>query len=536
MRTQFFLILMMMATLLLTCSASAYELEDVQWDSVIDSKTMHWGDTVDEDEYTIETADFDEDGYVYVNIYKDGIEVEHAPMQVGDSLEYRDVADGQDIRVYIKEINLDIDEWTETMQDPTAKIQVYRRGLPEFDITIDTNKDTYDPRTAGSVDGIEVTVKVKNTGEADAEDITLTLSGAELKDGDLVHEISELTIGETSETFVTKLEIPLFWEETDIDITATVEGYDINNDLHTEEESHEVTINPKSELLITKSTVDEAYMGDNVRVTVSMRNWGLYSISGIHVEDSLHSGFEMLDNVVLKEDLSLSPDESVVLFEYSLKPVNDGKHKLPAAEATFSVDGNTYTAKSQQPVVQVNGPVIEVSQSISDSDIIIGESSTVKVTVKNSGNRDASVYFSSESPDGLTFVSGDLFVDQVLKDGSSASYSYVLEATKNGTFAIPAAEGSFIGMENYKGDMISNSLSLLVGEQVESESSSSSSSSSSSGSSDSENDNDPIFTLGDPVESESSGETADDDKVEPGFSSLLGVIVIGLLYMFKRQR
>ena len=534
MRTPFFFILMIMAILFLTSPANAYDIDDVQWESVKDSQTMHWGDTFDQDEYTIETADFDEDGFVYVNIYKNNVEVEHAPMQVGDSLDYRDVAEGQDIRVFIKEVDLDIDEWTETMQDPIAKIQVYKRGLPEFDITIDTNKDTYDPRTTSAVDGIEVTVNVKNTGEADAEDITLTLSGADLKDGDLVHEISELSIDETSETFVTKLKIPLFWEETDIDITATVEGYDINNDLHTEEESQEVTINPKSELLITKSAVDEAYMGDNVRVTVSMRNWGLYPISGIHVEDYLHDSFEILDDVVLKEDLSLAPDESVVLFEYSLKPVDDGKHKLPATEATFTADGDTYTAKSQQLEIQVDGPVIEVSQSISDSEILIGESSTVKVTVKNSGNRDASIYFSSEPPEGLTFVSGDLFVDQVLNDGKSVTYSYVVEATENGTFKIPAAEGSFIDMENYKGEIISNSLSLLVGEQAESENSPSSSPSDDS---ESTGDSNPIFTLGNPVESEDGdGEDTDDNKVEPGFSSLLGVIVIGLLYTFKRYR
>ncbi|MBP2029698.1 hypothetical protein J2755_000618 [Methanohalophilus levihalophilus] len=525
----------MMTTLLLTCSASAYELDDVQWVSSIDSKTMHWGDTAKNDEYTIETADFDEDGFVYVTLYKNGVEVEHAPMQVGDSLEYRDVADGHDIRVFIKEVDLDIDEWTETMQDPTANIQVFERGLPEFDITIETNKDTYDPRTAAGVDGIEVTVYVKNTGDAEAEDLTLTISGAELKDGKLVHPITDLAIDETSETFVTKLEIPHLWEETKIDITATVEGYDINNDVHTEEEAKKVTIKPKSELLITKSAVDEAYMGDNVRITVSIRNWGLYSISDIHVEDTLHSSFEILDSIVLKEDLSLDPDESVVLFEYSLKPINDGKHKLPATEATFEADGETYTAKSQQPEIQIDGPVIEVSQSITDPDISIGESSTVKVTVKNTGNRDASVYFSSEPPDGLTFVSGGLFVDQVLNNGASASYSYVVEATENGTFQIPPAEGSFIDLENYKGELISNSLSLLVGPQTNTESTSSDSSSSSSDNSDSDSKNDPIFTLGDPVESDNPGEAADDNKVEPGFSSLIGIIVIGMIYIFKRR-
>ncbi|MDK2892376.1 BatD family protein [Methanohalophilus sp.] len=528
--------IMILIILFLIYPVNAYEIEDVQWDSVIDSKTMHWGDRVDVDEYTIETADFDDDGYVYVNLYKNGVGVKYAPMQVGDSLDYRDVDDGHDIRVYIKEIDLDIDQWKGTMQHPTAKISVYMRGLPEFDITIDTNKDTYDPRTTASVDGIEVSVKVKNTGEADAYDITLRLSGADLdlKDGDLVHEISELSIGETSETFVTKFEIPLFWEETDIDITATVEGYDINNDLHTEKESHKVTIKPKSELLITKSTVDEVYMGNNVRVKVSMRNWGLCSISGIHVEDSLPTtGFEMLDNVVLEKDLSLAPDESVVLFEYSLKPINDGKYKLPPTEATFTVDGITYTAKSQQPEIQVDGPVIEISQSLSNSKIHIGETSTVTVTIKNSGNRPANVKFSSEVPEGLSFVSGDLFVDQVLDDGKSVTYSYVVKATENGTFTIPPVQGNFIDLENYKGEMISNSLSLLVGEQVESESSSPSQSSGNSGSG---NDNDPIFTLGDPAESENTHENTDDNKVEPGFSSLLGVIIIGLLYMFKQQR
>ncbi len=542
MKVRSFIILITMVILFLAGPANAYELEDVQWISSVDS-TLHWGGTLKDgiytdDIYTIEAADFDEDGFVYINLFKNSVLIDHSPMQVGNSLEYRDISEGKDLRIYVSEVDLDINEWTGEMRDPTASIQVFERGVPAFGITIETDDDTYDPRTAASVDGIEVTVSVENTGDADADDLILTISGAELKDGDLVHEISSLAIDEVSETFIVKLEIPYFWEKTDIDIKATVEGYDINNDVHSDEASERVTIEPKAELLITKSSVSEAYMGDNVRITVSVRNWGICSISGVHIEDYLHNDFEILDNVVLKEDLSLSPEESVILFEYSLKPLNDGDHTLPATKATFSVDGESYTAESQQPEIQVDGPIIEVSQSLSDSDILISESSTVNVVVSNTGNRDSSVYVSSEPPEGLSFVSGDLFVDQVLDDGTSVTYSYVVEATENGTFTIPAAEGSFIDMASYKGEKISNSLSLLVGEQVESEDpASSSSSSSSSEDTESSSNGNPIFTIGDPVESEDvEDESLDDNKVEPGFSSLLGVFVIGLLYIFKRHR
>jgi uncharacterized repeat protein (TIGR01451 family) len=518
---------------------AAYDIDDVQWDSSIDSKIMHWGDTVTDNGYIIEVADFDKDGsayYVYINLYKGNSLVKHAPMKVGDALEYRDTEDGKDMRVIVDNVDPDIDKWTDSMQDPTAKIQVDRRGVPEFDITVSTDKNTYDPRTAGATSGMKVSVKVKNTGEADAEDLTLTVSGAELLDGELVHDIKDLDVDETSEEFSLRLKIPEFWEEKDIDITATVDGYDINDDLHTKKESEEVTINPKSELLITKSTVEDAYMGESIQVTVSMRNWGLYSISDIHVEDSVTDDFELMDNIVLEKDLSLEPDESVVLFEYTLRPINDGKFKLPVTTASFTApdDGEIYEAESPKSEIQVDGPVIAVSQSLSDSGIMPGETTTIKVVVKNSGNRDANVYFSSEVPDGLTFVSGDMSVDKVLKDGKSTGYSFVVRAESNGTYSIPAAEGNFIAMEDYEGERISNTLTLVVGEQESSGNSGSSNSGSGSDPDDSESNS--VITSGGNASSGNSNESGNGNETEPGFTAVPGILMLGLLYIFKRHR
>jgi hypothetical protein len=527
-------------SLLLICAgattASAYTLDDIQWDKSIDSATLHWGDSVEDNGYTITAEDFQKDEHVYISISKNGQTLKHGALLVGDNLEYRDTEEGKDIRVHANEVKVNIDEWTGNMEDPTAEISIYNRGKPEFDISIETDRDEYDPRITSKAE-IEVTLKIKNDGSAKAEDVQLSVdpAGMDVVEGDLTESISSLEIDETTEEYELTLKVPHLWEETDLDIVATVEGYDINGDLHKNEEIETVTIAPKVELMITKSIPEEIYMDETARVLVSIRNNGLYDVSNITVKDKIIDHMELLDDVVLNKNISLDAGETIKIFEYSMKPTKSGEFKTPATIASFKAsNGKIYEYESNQPEIQVDGPVITVTQSTESSTIRPSDEVKVTVKVSNKGNRDASVKAVSEIPDDVTFVRGETSLDQVIPEGKSKSYNYIIRAGNEGNFTVPAARASFIDMENYKGERVSNILQFDIINTSTQDAATDASNKADSQISDDSGDDNSIFS--DDESNGGSGETNENNKVQPGFDALMVIFVLTGIYVFGIKR
>ena len=73
--------------------------------------------------------------------------------------------------------------------NPYAELDILIKGKPNFDIDVETEKDTYDSKSTGD-SRIDVSIKVKNDGKAKAENVVLTVdtAGMEvLKGKDEVH-------------------------------------------------------------------------------------------------------------------------------------------------------------------------------------------------------------------------------------------------------------------------------------------------------------------------------------------------------------
>ncbi|ATU07914.1 BatD family protein [Methanohalophilus portucalensis] len=527
-------------SLLLICAmattASAYTLDDVEWDKSIDSATLHWGDSVEDNGYTITAEDFQKDEHVYISISKNGQTLKHGALLVGDNLEYRDTEEGKDIRVHVNEVKVNIDDWTGNMEDPTAEIRTYNRGEPEFDISIETDRDEYDPRITSETE-MEVTLKIKNDGSAKAEDVQLSIdpAGMDVVGGDLTETISSLEIDETTEEYKLTLNVPHLWEETDLDIVATVEGYDINGDLHENEEIETVTIAPKVELILTKSVSEELYMDETGRFSVSIRNNGLYHVSDITVEDGIFDHMELLDDVALNKKISLEAGETIKLFEYSMKPTKSGEFKAPATVASFKAsNGEIYEYESNQPEIQIDGPVITVTQRTASSTIRPSDEVKVIVKVSNKGNKDASVNAVSEIPDDVTFVRGETSLDQVIPKGKSKSYNYIIRAGNEGNFTVPAVRASFIDMENYKGERVSNILQFNVTNTSTQDAATDESNEADSQTSGGGGDDNSIFS--DDESNGGSGETNENNKVQPGFGALMVIFVLAGIYVFGIKR
>lgn len=534
------LIALLISLCLFTSIASAYTIDDVEWTSS-SSYTLHWGDTVengdvdadDEDtdkvEYIIKAEDFTTDGYVHLSLSEGGEIKEFSFLHVGQNFEYRDVETGQDIRIFAKTITLNIDEWTGNMEDPTAEIEVYRRGYPNFDITITTDESEYDPKKTSTPKDITTTITVKNNGDAEAKNVKLVIDPdvMELSDGDLTHDIFTLEKDEITEPIEVKFKVPHLWDETDIDIIATVESNDINNDIHVDEKEKTIKIEPKIELIVTKSVTKEIYMDETAHVLVTVRNAGIYAVNSINIKDEIIDGVELKDSVTLEKTISLNPGQTEEVFSYSLKPIKTGTFTSPEAIASFIASNDKeYTYESEEPTLEINGPDIVITQTVSNTNVAPGEEITVTVTTKNEGNRDASTRIAStQFPEGTTFISGDTTLEEVLTSSQSESYSYILKMNEVGTFKIPAASGTFIDMEDFKGEKISNMPTVTVAVPVETDTPSQNNGGS----------NDPS-TPDTPSGNGNIQMPDEEEYVQPGFEGIFAIgALAGVFYILRRR-
>ena len=433
----------------------AYSSDDVEWASSIDSKVLHWGDSVTDDEYTVKVMDFSEDGFVHVLILEDDEIKEQGAIHVGGSLTYDD-----EIKVFAKEIKVNIDDWTGNMEDPTANLQIYRRGIPEFEITIEPEKETYDPRLISTPSKIVTSITLENIGDAKAEDIDIIIDtgGLELYGGKLKYDIMSMEKDEVSEPYTVKLDIPLMWDEKEFNVSVKVKSHDIKGNLHEDGDFELVKVEEKWGLEITKNMPEEIHMSDTVRVQVSIRNSGLTNLNSIQVSDSFNEEFELLDSVTFDKTVSLKPGEQVAgFFEYSLKPIETGEFTAPETTAEFkAANGKTYTVSSNEPEYDIEGPNIALTKSISSDNIAPNDRITVTVDVKNKGNTKVSVKASDTLPEGATFVSGDMEFHEVLEKGEKQSFSYVMKIKDAGDYKLPSATSTFVALDGYEGERISN--------------------------------------------------------------------------------
>ena len=123
---------------------------------------------------------------VFVSISKDGGKLKTSPLSVGMEVVYND-----EIKVYAQKIDPNYEIITKNGKEfktrnwnPYAELNISVRGKPSFDIEVETNKDTYDSKSTGD-SRIDVSINVKNNGEAKAKDIVLTVdtAGMELLKG-----------------------------------------------------------------------------------------------------------------------------------------------------------------------------------------------------------------------------------------------------------------------------------------------------------------------------------------------------------------
>ncbi len=524
------LIILLIIFSIFSTQALAYTTDDIEWKSSVDSTSLGWGDSVTNGDYVIMAEDFTKEGYVSITISKGGELIDFAPLKNGGKLTVDD-----EIRVYIIQVYPNIDDWSGDMVSPTVSIRIDRRGLPDYEITIETDESSYDPKVYSSPSKVTATIKVKNNGNAEVENVDLTINtgGLVLNDGDLTHHYYSIEKGVTTDPVIIEMNVPYLWDATSFLISADTKGYDIKGAEYTKTASKSVTIENQWKLIATKTITENIYMDETAYVLVSIRNAGVCTLNSITITDTVVDGLELKDSVTLKKIISLKAGESTdELFEYSLKPLKPGTYTSPASVAEFTApNGKKYSVLSGTPAVEVNGPYITLTKSVSSSNVTPGTEITVTIKVDNTGNRDASVTASDSLSGGVSLVSGETGFQEVMKKSSSKSYSYVIRMGAAGDVKLPSATASFIDLEGYKGEKISNMPVVSVVEPVtETEPTT-------EGTGDTQpTSSEPAQTENDNNEQTTATSLPEEEEIEPGFEALLSALALASVYiLFKRK-
>jgi len=502
-----------------TFSMVALAADEVEWVEKKNDAKFYWGDTITVDGYEIKAEDFNEDKMVFVSISKDGEKLKTSPLTAGLEFEYDD-----EIKVYAQNVNPNYEvikkdgkEFKTGNWNPYAELDILIRGKPSFEIKVETEKGTYDSKSIGDR-RIDVTITVKNNGEAKAENVVLTVDtgGLEVLSGKTKYTYTKILKGETVGPITLTLKTPTPWEDTDFKITAKTTCEDIKDNKYEHTGSKTIKIEKKWDLIVSKSATKERHMGEPVYVSVSVRNGGLCDINDIVLKDSIVSNMQLQKDTTLEETLSLKAGETAEdVFEYTLIPDKPGEFTFPKTVATFTL-ANRESKKVESDnseKTKIYGPYIEITKTVDKQQLNPGDELTVKVTAKNSGNVDASVKVTDTVPSEAKLISGETSFSQVLgSGGGSKTITYVLQMNKEGKIEIPACKASFLDLDKYSGEVYSETSVVNVGTTITLEGSSS------------QKEGSTASNLEKEASSQvSTGGTEEDYGDTPGFSSLLAV-------------
>ena len=360
-------------------SMTALAEENVEWVEKQNGAELHWGDTVTVDDYVIKAEDFNDDKQVFVSISKDGEKLNISPLSAGLEVVYDDR-----IKVYAREIDPNYE--TITIDDkkletgnwnPYAKLDILVRGEPKFNIKVETRKDTYDSKSTGD-SRIDVSMTLKNEGEAKAEDTVLTIdtAGMEVLKGKTRYTLGDVLKGDTLEPVNLTLKAPTPWVDTDLNITAKITCVDVRNDKYEDIGYKLIKIEKKWGLVISKNIPRDNHMGKPIHVSIGVQNDGLCDINDIALKDTIAPEVHLQKDVSLDKTLSLKSGELTQrVFEYTLIPDKPGEFTFPQTTATFTLpNGQSGEAGSNNSEkVKIYGPEISITKTVDRQQLNTGD-------------------------------------------------------------------------------------------------------------------------------------------------------------------
>ncbi len=389
-----FISMVMLAAQIASC-------DDVTWTGK-KTHTLDKGDAFSVGAFTVKATDFDGAGSVVLEIRLNT--EEEAGEVVEILLAKGEVWDNDEVRLKCTDAT-DKDNLESIGRYPwypAAKITswVAERKTPDITLEISTDESEY---LYGDTVTAEITVE--NDGDVDLRDVLLNISldGLYLADGGQLRRIGTIS-PDDSRSVTVKLGFQTPPVDGNIHVSVTGRGED--GDEYHKVGSRTVRLKPPPPpLVIRKFATPDIYWGETVYVSISAKNVQNYEVEQITLIDEVPDRSRVKNNLDLNWTFDISPGEEKT-FHYHLIPDRPGSFTLPAASASWRLQGVDYGAGSDRPATVVHGAFMDVVKTVEPDPAEIGETVNVMIEVTNTGDLPAYISLSDSLPANTTYVSG----------------------------------------------------------------------------------------------------------------------------------
>ncbi|VVB84834.1 Uncharacterised protein [uncultured archaeon] len=474
---------LLIITILMTIQASAatFNPDDIEFAYNV-TGTLHRGGTLTNGEYMVKAVQFpaavpgvktlqgdppttqivpetDVDPMVYLELYKNGV-LQGDIVLTLTSGAYVDP--DYEVEVSATAFTLrNAKEWVLEYYDPWATVTIRKRAHPKLEVTISTTdadateKSTF---TSNDADVIKASVNVKNTGETFIKkvDVDLKIGELQLRGGEMnqLHMYFDRISKDEIKNLSVVLLVPDLTEQRSYPLNATAKGYDVKDIAYNASGSKSILVVPNPTYFsISKSVRDRIYLQDDASVRIVVANGGMYDISDIHIKDNMSSKFVLSSSPISFEwDIPLLKSGEEWSTGYSMKPTeaNINGWKIPAANATFTVNNRQYSNSSPTITLIVNGPRLLLNKTVSKPVVNMSEDVIVTVSANNIGNIGTKTDVIDSLPDSVSLVSGQLSQLNFSEAGKTWGFSYIIRMNKEGDYELPPAIANYTNVE-YRG-------------------------------------------------------------------------------------
>jgi hypothetical protein len=415
--------------LALTSAAQA-----VVWNEGI-SGELHWGETLFLENYTLKLADFSiEESHTskaLVELQADNLTIASRALQIGEWFSLND-----SIKVTVEQIvKGDIQE------DPYAEIRLQLPAAADISLILTGDREIYQ-----GGDEMRIQLQIANIGIVDAENLRIKLDSIPA----FVNNRYSISIVEAGRVWDKKkntreidnlkinIKAPYFPKPTDLKLRALAQYSDPQGKAY--ESWGGTDFHISGPIQLHKRVEETQEFQKSYYVINSLRNSGNRTLT-LDLSDSTGSGFQADSSLSWK--LNLSPGEAKTI-SYLIDARQPGLGQiLPNAKACYSWDKQSYTVRSESPVVDVFGPLIEAERSVSPTKLQPGEVAMVSIQLTNTGNKEAAISLQETVPGGTKLISGCFNESLLLPPNETYSIDYQLRCINQGIVRLPPTKVSY---------------------------------------------------------------------------------------------
>lgn len=315
-------------------------------------------------------------------------------------------------------------------------------------------------RVVRSSDGDKITVKSGNNSveiKTSGNTATITIDDGESHDDIPAMEVkgegserriytTSKNIEESEKLVYARLRVPTGIDDIEgapYTITVNATGFDEKGVRYTESASTEILVLPRFDLKLTKTVNDHISMDQSVWVRIDLENTGRRDLE-VRLNDTVPTGFRLGGNETPGWRFNITPSESL-RFSYHIKPERPGVFEVPGAVAEFVMGETNISVRSNGPVITVDGVCITVNKTAHPEQIQEGDTVTITLSVRNTGNADAIINLADVLPPGAELISGDPTIRTLLAANQTNETEYVIVLTNPGQVVLGAPWVSLSG-------------------------------------------------------------------------------------------